>query len=82
MTSTAAAVLTLTTQFVLAQPPSFSDADTDSDGELSPEEIAALPFVQDGRADVATVLTRWDTDTSGTVSEEEYNMGISRGMGG
>ena len=84
MTTTAAAVLTLSAQFVLAQGLNFAAADADSDGELSPEEIAALPFVQDGRADVETVLTRWDTDNSGTVSEEEFELGRQRagGMGG
>ena len=82
MTTTAAAALTLSTQFVLAQGgANFSAADADSDGELTPEEIATLPFVQDGRADVETVLARWDTDSSGTVSEEEFNIGRSRGMG-
>lgn len=84
MTTTAAAVSILSAQFVLAQGLNFADADADSDGELSPEEIATLPFVQDGRADVETVLTLWDTDNSGTVSEEEFNIGRERsgGMGG
>jgi len=83
MTTIAAAVLTLSAQFVLAQGLNFAAADADSNGELSPEEIATLPFVQDGRADVETVLTRWDTDNSGTVSEEEFDIGRrSGGMGG
>ena len=56
----------------------FATMDTDSDGELSAEELAALPFVQSGNAQVDELLTTWDTDANGTVSEAEFN---SRAMG-
>ena len=65
--------------------PNFSAMDADSNGELSPEEIAALPFVQSGNGQADQILTQWDTDDSGTVSEEEFNnqpaMGMGMGMG-
>ena len=67
--------------------PNFAGIDSDSNGELSADEIAALPFVQGGQQSAEQVLTRWDTDSSGTVSEEEFNsramgMGMGMGMGG
>jgi hypothetical protein len=58
--------------------PDFATMDADSDGELSAEELAALPFVQSGNVEVDQLLTNWDTDSSGTVSEAEFN---SRAMG-
>ena len=87
-----AVTMVLVGQFAIAQGmgmgvPSFAGIDTDSNGELSAEEIAALPFVQGGQVSADQVLTRWDTDSSGTVSEEEFNnramgMGMGMGMGG
>lgn len=85
-----AATMGLAGQAAVAQgmgmgPPNFAGIDTDSNGELSADEIAALPFVQGGQQTADQVLTRWDTDSSGTVSEEEFNsraMGMGMGMGG
>ena len=66
--------------------PNFAGLDADSNGELSVEELSALPFFRNGQASPEQVLTRWDTDSSGTVSEEEFNnrpaMGMGMGMGG
>jgi len=85
-----AATFALAAQAALAQGmgmgvPNFAGIDTDSNGELSADEIAALPFVQGGQQSADQILTRWDTDSSGTVSEEEFNsraMGMGMGMGG
>ncbi len=80
----AAMAMSFAAQFVSAQggmgmgAPDFATMDTDSDGELSAEELAALPFVQSGNVEVDQLLTDWDTDSSGTVSEAEFN---SRAMG-
>ena len=90
MTTLLAAALALSSQLAIAQgmgmaAPNFSAMDADSNGELSPEEIAALPFVQSGNIQADQILTQWDTDNSGTVSEEEFNnrpaMGMGMGMG-
>jgi hypothetical protein len=82
-----AGAMTLLSQFASAQgmgmgPPNFSAMDSDSNGELSVEELAALPFVQAGNVQVDQILTQWDTDDSGTVSEEEFNNRPAMGMGG
>ena len=85
-----AAVIGCGAQAALAQgmgmgAPNFAALDADSNGELDADEIAALPFVQGGNASADQVLTRWDTDSSGTVSEAEFNsraMGMGMGMGG
>jgi len=82
----ATVVLTLVTQWVWAQgmgmgPANFSAMDADSSGDLTAAEIAALPFIQsDDQA--AEILTSWDTDSSGTVSEAEFNDRPAMGMGG
>ena len=91
--SSVAAAMALTAQLALAQgmgmgAPTFSSIDADSNGELTAEELAALPFVQNGNAQADQILTQWDSDSSGTVSEEEFNsrpamgMGMGMGMGG
>ena len=46
-------------------------------GELTAEELGALPF-----GDASQILTAWDTDSNGTVSEEEFNNRPAMGMGG
>ncbi len=80
----AAIAMSFAAQLVSAQggmgmgAPPFADMDADGDGELSAEELAALPFVQSGNVQVDEILTNWDTDSSGTVSEAEFN---SRAMG-
>ena len=77
----AAIAMSFAAQLVSAQgmgAPDFAMMDTDSDGELSAEELAALPFVQSSNVQVEQLLTNWDTDSSGTVSEAEFN---SRAMG-
>jgi hypothetical protein len=90
MATLLAATMAVGSQLTIAQgmgmgAPNFSAMDADSNGELSPEEIAALPFVQSGNGQVDQILTQWDTDDSGTVSEEEFNnrpaMGMGMGMG-
>ena len=65
--------------------PDFGTLDADGDGELSAEELAALPFVQSGNVSVDQLMTNWDTDGSGSVSQEEFAnraMGMGGGMGG
>jgi hypothetical protein len=77
----AAIAMSFAAQLVSAQgmgAPDFATMDADSDGELSVDELAALPFVQSGNAQADELLTTWDTDSSGTVSEAEFN---SRAMG-
>jgi hypothetical protein len=92
MATLLAATMAVGSQLTIAQgmgmgmgAPNFSAMDADSNGELSPEEIAALPFVQSGNGQADQILTQWDTDDSGTVSEEEFNnrpaMGMGMGMG-
>lgn len=86
MTLLTTAAMALTSQLAIAQgmgmgPPSFGSLDADSSGELSAEEIAALPFVQGGRATAEQILTQWDTDSNGRVSEEEFNNRPAMGMG-
>ncbi len=76
--------LTLGAQLASAQgmgAPNFAGMDTDSNGELSAEELAALPFVQSGNVSADQLMTNWDTDGSGTVSEAEFN-NRAMGMGG
>ncbi len=92
-TLSVAATIALAAQFAFAQgmgmgAPNFAAIDADSNGELTAEELAALPFVQNGNAQADQILTQWDSDSSGTVSEEEFNnrpamgMGMGMGMGG
>ncbi len=90
MTTLLAATMAVGSQLTIAQgmgmgmgmgAPNFSAMDADSNGELSPEEIAALPFVQSGNGQADQILTQWDTDDSGTVSEEEFNNRPAMGMG-
>ncbi len=82
----AAAAMILAGQLAIAQGMgmaqlSFSNIDSDSNGELSADEIAALPFVQSGQVGADQIMTRWDADSSGTVSEEEFNNRPRPGMG-
>ena len=60
---------------------SFANIDSDGNGELSSEELAALPFVQSGNISADQLMTNWDTDSSGGVSETEFN-NRAMGMGG
>ena len=66
--------------------PNFANVDANSDGALSADELANLPFVRSGNVSADQLMTNWDTDSSGTVSEEEFNsrpaMGMGMGMGG
>ena len=55
----------------------FAAMDTDSDGELTLEELLASPNFNENQAPQR--LEAWDTDDSGTVSEEEF---INRPRGG
>lgn len=87
MTAASAAILIFSSRLAIAQgmgmgAPNFASIDTDSDGELSAEELAALPFVQNGNAQVDQILTQWDTDSSGTISEQEFSDRPAMGMGG
>ena len=86
MTLLATLATALTSQLANAQgmgmgPPNFASLDANSDGELSAEEIAALPFVRGGQATAEQILTQWDTDSNGRVSEEEFNNRPAMGMG-
>ncbi|MFL2554876.1 MAG: hypothetical protein ACJ0S4_09350 [Candidatus Rariloculaceae bacterium] len=90
MTTLLVCTMTVASQLTIGQGMgalNFSAIDADSNGELSPEEIAALPFVQSGNGQADRILTQWDTDGSGTVSEAEFNnrraigMGMGMGMG-
>ena len=83
-------LLTFAAQSVLAQgmaAMTFAGLDTDSDGAISAEELAASPPVQNGFVAAEALMTAWDADGSGSVSEEEFNsrpqggMGMGMGMG-
>lgn len=61
--------------------PSFNDLDTDGDGSLTYEDVAALYELASGLGlDLGTsaeaFFARLDTDASGGVSEEEYFNGL------
>ena len=82
----AAIAMALATTYAAAQgmgigAANFAALDSDSNGELTVEELAALPFVQSGNAQADQILTRLDTDSSGTVSEEEFSNRPGMGMG-
>lgn len=71
-------------QLVLAQgmaAMTFAGLDTDSDGAISAEELAAAPPVANGFVEADALMTAWDADGSGSVSEEEFN-NRPQGMGG
>lgn len=84
-------VLACTAQFASAQGmggmggmggQNFAAIDTDSNGELTLEELLAAPNINENQAQQR--LDTWDTDDSGTVSEEEFNnrpRGGGMGMG-
>ena len=73
-------------QFALAQGMggmNFAALDGDSDGAISAEELAAAPPVQNGAVTVEALMTAWDSDGNGSVSEEEFeNRPVGMGMGG
>ena len=79
----AGAAIAFAAQFALAQgmggmdAQNFAAMDTDSDGELTLEELLASPNFNENQAPQR--LEAWDTDGSGTVSEEEF---INRPRGG
>ena len=80
------AVFVLAVEFVSAQgmggmdAQNFATMDTDSDGELTLEELLAAPNFNENQAPQR--LEAWDTDDSGTVSEEEFiNRPRGDGMG-
>ena len=71
-------------QFALAQgmvAMTFAGLDTDADGAISAEELAAAPPVANGFVEADALMTAWDADGSGSVSEEEFN-NRPQGMGG
>ena len=76
-------VMALALEFVSAQgmggmdAQNFAAMDTDSDGELTLEELLASPNYNANQAPQR--LEAWDSDGSGTVSEEEF---INRPRGG
>ena len=76
-------VFVLAVEIVLAQgmggmdAQNFAAMDADSDGELTLEELLASPNFNENQAPQR--LEAWDTDNSGTVSEEEF---INRPRGG
>ena len=77
------AVMALAVEFALAQgmggmdAQNFAAMDTDSDGELTLEELLASPNYNENQAPQR--LEAWDTDDNGTISEEEF---INRPRGG
>jgi len=79
----AGAAIAFAAQFALAQgmggmdAQNFAAMDTDGDGELTLAELLASPNFNENQAPQR--LEAWDTDGSGTVSEEEY---INRPRGG
>lgn len=84
----AGAVIAFAAQFASAQgmggmgAQNFAAVDTDGDGELTLEELLASPNFNENQA--RQRLETWDTDDSGTVSEEEFNnrpRGGGMGMG-
>ncbi len=79
-----ALLLAFAAQFALAQgmaPLTFAGLDSDSDGAISAEELAAAPPVQGGFVTADDLLTAWDADGNGSVSEEEFDS-RPQGMGG
>ncbi len=77
-------MMAFATQFALAQgmaAMTFAGLDTDSDGAISAEEIAAAPPVANGFIAAEELMTAWDADADGSVSEEEFN-NRPQGMGG
>ena len=71
-------------QFAFAQgmaAMTFAGLDTDTDGEISAEELAAAPPVANGFVEADTIMTAWDADGNGSISEEEFN-NRPQGMGG
>lgn len=83
----AALILTFAAHFAMAQgmaAMTFAGIDTDSDGALSAEEVAALPFVQNGNISAEQIMSNWDADSDGSISEEEFDnrpQGMGGGMG-
>jgi Ca2+-binding EF-hand superfamily protein len=60
---------------------SFEYLDTDSNGSLSKEEVAAFATRIPRRPNPDEVFARWDTNKDGQVSKEEFD-GRPRGGGG
>lgn len=60
-------------------PPSFAAIDADKNGQLSLQEIAAMPNTTADQA--SQRLTAWDADKNGTVSETEFDSRPRGGMG-
>ena len=84
--ATAGLLLAFAAQFALAQgmaAMTFAGLDTDSDGAITAEELAASPPVANGFVSADDLMTAWDTDGNGSVSEEEFdNRPPQGGMGG
>ena len=79
-----ALMLAFAAQFALAQgmaAMTFAGLDTDSDGAISAEELAAAPPVANGFVEADALMTAWDSDGNGSVSEEEFD-NRPQGMGG
>ena len=58
-------------------PPTFDGLDKDKSGGLSKDEVAAFfkdrPAGPNGPVDAAAVFGRWDANTDGTVSKQEFD---------
>lgn len=59
----------------------FEPLDTDQDGWLSKEEVAAFAARIPNRPNADEVFARWDTNNDGKVSKEEFDT-RPRGSGG
>lgn len=79
-----ALLLAFAAQFALAQgmaAMTFAGLDTDSDGAISAGELAGAPPVANGFVEADALMTAWDADGNGSVSEEEFD-NRPQGMGG
>jgi EF hand domain-containing protein len=84
----AAPVLVLCASYAAAQPPqiTFDGLDTDKSGGLSKDEVATFfknrPAGPNGPIDSAAIFGRWDANSDGTVSKEEFDARPRQGGGG
>lgn len=51
----------------------FEYVDSDANGSLSKEEVAAIAVRFPGRPDPEDVFERWDADGDGQVTKEEFD---------
>lgn len=72
LSGAAVLVLIASSPFAWGQQLTFEYIDTDGNGSLSKEEVAAIAVRFPGRPDPEDVFARWDANNDGKVTKQEF----------